>query len=154
MNLRDLWTTPAPVVAYAAHRYAGGGFDLDVAASSINAKAPHFYDARADGLAQPWFGRVWCNPPYSSIEPWVRRAAETVEDGSASVVVMLVPARTDLRWWAHAVARAWKVEHIRGRIKFIAPPGLRVGRDEAPKERSAFLVFRRGVDVADMGIAA
>lgn len=26
-----------------------------------------------DGLAQPWHGTVWCNPPYSKPEPWARR---------------------------------------------------------------------------------
>lgn len=51
-------------------------FDLDVAAPPGGAAlvpADHFYDQAADGLASPWFGRVWMNPPYSGVTPWVDR---------------------------------------------------------------------------------
>ena len=48
-------------------------FDLDVAAPPggpwhVPAKA--YYTAEDDGLAQPWEGLVWCNPPYSAFEAW------------------------------------------------------------------------------------
>lgn len=50
-------------------------FTVDVAASPANAKLPRFYTSEDDGLAQDWSGeRVWCNPPYSSIEPWAEKA--------------------------------------------------------------------------------
>jgi hypothetical protein len=51
-------------------------FDLDVAAPPGGAPwvpADRFYDQSADGLASPWFGRVWMNPPYSKVTPWVER---------------------------------------------------------------------------------
>lgn len=68
--------------------------------------------------------RVWCNPPYSSIEPWVRKAwAET----AAEVVVMLLPAnRTEQGWWMDLVepyrdrpGSPLRVEFMRGRPRFI-----------------------------------
>lgn len=51
-------------------------FDLDVAAPPGGAPlvpADRYYDQAADGLAAPWSGRVWMNPPYSDVTPWVRR---------------------------------------------------------------------------------
>jgi hypothetical protein len=51
------------------------GFTLDVAASPENAKCERYFTAEQDGLRQSWAGEVvWCNPPYSSIAPWVAKA--------------------------------------------------------------------------------
>lgn len=54
----------------------GIDFDLDVAAppggiSWIPAK--RYFTKADDGLAQPWVGRVWMNPPYSAATAWVRK---------------------------------------------------------------------------------
>ena len=54
-------------------------FDLDVAcppggASHTPCKA--FYTQETDGLASPWLGNVWMNPPYSKATPWVARFME------------------------------------------------------------------------------
>lgn len=49
-------------------------FDLDVAAPAggpWNVPASRYYTAADDGLAQPWDGLVWCNPPYSSAQSWI-----------------------------------------------------------------------------------
>ena len=35
--------------------------------------AERHFTIEDDGLAQPWDGIVWCNPPYSKPEPWARR---------------------------------------------------------------------------------
>jgi hypothetical protein len=48
-------------------------FDLDVAAppgGPWHVPAKRYYTAEDDGLAQPWDGLIWCNPPYSNFWPW------------------------------------------------------------------------------------
>lgn len=51
-------------------------FDLDVAAppgGPWHVPCDRYYTAADDGLAQPWDGLVWCNPPYSNFWPWADR---------------------------------------------------------------------------------
>lgn len=53
-------------------------FDLDVAAplgGPWHVPADRYYTAEDDGLASPWDGLVWCNPPYSAFSEWASRWA-------------------------------------------------------------------------------
>lgn len=57
----------------------GVTFDIDVAAPAGGVPwipARQSYSQIDNGLTQPWYGLVWCNPPYSDILPWVRRLNE------------------------------------------------------------------------------
>jgi len=100
-------------------------FTIDVAASDRNAKLDRYYTIEDDGLRQDWSGeRVWCNPPYSNIRPWVMKAHL---EHLAACVVMLLPAnRTEQGWWQDLIEpfrrhqRDLKVEFLRGRMRFIA----------------------------------
>ena len=57
---------------------------------------------------------AWCNPPYGrEIANWVRKASE--ESGT---VVMLLPARTDTRWFHEFVWKKTEIRFIKGRLKF------------------------------------
>jgi DNA N-6-adenine-methyltransferase Dam len=48
-----------------------------------------------DGLALDWDGEVvFCNPPWSDIEPWVNKAYD-----SKCITVFVLPARTDTAWF-------------------------------------------------------
>ena len=104
------WGSPPWLVAELAAEFAHGHFDLDVAASAQNAKAPAFYTIEDDGLAQPWFGRCWCNPPYGytdalgrHVGAWMTKAAAEVSEGRAELVVALVRASVDAGWWRAAI---------------------------------------------------
>lgn len=52
-------------------------FSIDVCApldlTHASVPAERHLTIEDDGLAQPWDGTVWCNPPYSKPEPWARR---------------------------------------------------------------------------------
>ena len=127
------WPTPQWLVDQLAAEF--GPFDLDPAATAANAKAPTFYTAADDGLAQPWKGRVWLNPPYGrTIPQWMAKAAHEAASGRAELVCCLPPAKVDTRWWRDATAAAAVVRILPGRVKFGA------GTQPAPFP-SAVVVF-------------
>ena len=110
----DLWATPQELFDELDKEFH---FELDVCATPENAKCRKFYTKEQDGLAQPWQGRVWCNPPYGrEIGQWVRRAFFAAVAGAT--VVMLLPARTDTRWFHEYIYGKAEVRFIRGRLKF------------------------------------
>lgn len=110
----DNWATPQSEFDRLSALY--GPFDLDVCASSENAKCQRFYSKEENGLLKPWVGKCWMNPPYGrTIGLWMKKAYESSLAGAT--VVCLVPARTDTAWW-HDFAAKGKVEFIRGRLKF------------------------------------
>lgn len=113
-------------------------FTLDAAALPHNAKLERYFTPTQDGLAQSWAGeRVWCNPPYSFIEPWVEKAWAS----EAALVVMLLPAnRTEQGWWQRHieprrdVPGGVRIEFLPGRMRFIC-----VGADKIePNQRPPF----------------
>lgn len=56
------WPTPQDL--FDALTWAYGGFTLDPCATAQNAKCERFFTREDDGLAQPWTGKVFVNPPY------------------------------------------------------------------------------------------
>lgn len=92
-------------------------FTLDVCALPENSKCCNYYTPAMDGLTMPWFGVCWCNPPYGrKIGQWVRRAFYSSLCGST--VVMLLPARTDTRWFHDYIYGKAEIRFIKGRLKF------------------------------------
>lgn len=122
----DVWETPQDLFDRLDEEFH---FDLDVCALPENAKCRKFYTPEMDGISQPWEGVCWCNPPYGrSIGEWVRKAFMSMATGSK--VVMLLPARTDTKWFHEYIYQNPKVEvrFIKGRLKF----GNRGGGNSAP----------------------
>ena len=94
-------------------------FSLDVCALPENAKCESYYTPKDDGLSKPWRGGVWCNPPYGrEISSWVKKAYEESQKEYNSFVLMLLPARTDTKWWWEYVQGKATLFFIKGRVKF------------------------------------
>lgn len=92
-------------------------FETDVCAIPENAKCARYFTPDDDGLVQEWEGVCWCNPPYGrEIGKWVQKAAESAENGAT--VVMLLPARTDTRWFHRYIYGMREIRFIAGRLKF------------------------------------
>ncbi len=102
-------------------------FNLDVCATQQNAKCERYFDKSQDGLAQVWDGVVWCNPPYGkTIQKWIEKGYESTQIGEAQLVVMLLPARTDTKYWhefvwdgsQHKPKEGVEVRLMQGRVRF------------------------------------
>lgn len=68
-----------------------------------------------DGLASPWRGTVWLNPPYGKETPQWLHKMSLHRDGIA-----LVFSRTECKWFHDYVTTADAVLFMQGRIQFIA----------------------------------
>jgi hypothetical protein len=107
-SARGDWTTPTELIARIDSFYGGDWLDPCPA-------TPTF-----DALAGPWptSAHIYLNPPYGrSIGTWVARAlAESHQLGAE--LIMLLPARTDTRWFQPLFSRADAICWIAGRLKF------------------------------------
>jgi phage N-6-adenine-methyltransferase len=109
-----------------------------------------FYTKEDDGLTKDWpRGNVFCNPPYGRVgkgPKWVEKCVEHAIKRGKGTVVLLIPARTDTRWWfdhiwdgeKHKPRNGVEIRFIKGRLKF-GNPEHRVNTAPFP---SAVVVFR------------
>jgi phage N-6-adenine-methyltransferase len=99
-----------------------GRFDLDPCSPRRTrppVKARSHYTAEDDGLSLAWHGVVFVNPPYGRELPaWIAKADSEVEQGNARMVVALIPARTDTRYWHQHIAAKADVYFLKGRLRF------------------------------------
>lgn len=113
----DEWSSPREVVEPLDD--AVGGFDLDPCSGAESSPfAAATYTEADDGLAQPWPGTVWVNPPYSGVADWVNKAEAAVTDGDADCVVFLCKGDSSTDWWQTAAAAATAVCAVDHRLSF------------------------------------
>ena len=141
----DEWYTP-PEIVEAARRALGGKIDLDPA-SNLHAQstvlASRFYSKKDDGLAQPWKGRVFCNPPYSMplIEQFTEKLIAEFTADRTTAAIFLVNNCTDARWFQSLLAR-FPVCFTAGRISFLNRAGVKFAT------RQGQAIFYLGDDTA------
>ncbi len=109
-----VWPTPDALFQSLDDEF---GFQLDVCSLKENAKCENFFTPDDDGLLQNWYGVVWCNPPYGNgIGDWVEKAYR--ESFNGVTTVMLLPVRTDTKWFHNWVLGKAEIRFIKGRLKF------------------------------------
>jgi hypothetical protein len=111
------WLTPPGLIN------SLGEFDLDpcTPAEMPWATARCRYTPVHDGLVQPWFGRVWLNPPYGrEVDAWMKKMCEHNSG------VALIFARTETACWHDYIwEKASGILFLRGRLHFHYPNGER-----------------------------
>jgi ParB family chromosome partitioning protein len=102
--------TPAQYVE--AARKVLGGIDLDPAScaqANKTVRARKFYTKEQDGLAKPWRGRVWMNPPYNGMAgKFVTKLLDEHGHGHVTAAVVLLNGSFwESNWfrplWDHAL---------------------------------------------------
>lgn len=135
------WETPDPFYEVLDRRFH---FTYDPFASELNHKTSlfstldgtyrcsgdheHEQISEHDGLNTNWGGQsVFCNPPYGRglIEPCVRKMAQQMQRpilAAPAVLVALLPASTDARWFQNYVMPYAHVSYLPFRLSFVHPP--------------------------------
>ena len=129
------WTTPSELFNTLNKEF---NFTLDPCSTHENAKCERHFTIAEDGKQQSWKNeRVFMNPPYGrQIGEWIRKAfMETRGIAPAELVVCLIPARTDTKYWHDYIFGKAEIRFIKGRIKFGE------GKNSAPFP-SAIVIFR------------
>jgi len=113
-------------------------FTLDPCATPENYKCEKHYTSEDDGLSKSWKDEtVFVNPPYGDIGSWVRKAHYEATTNDATVV-MLIPSRTDTKYWHDYIMKsASGIYFIKGRLKFNNDQGI----TNAAPFPSAVIVF-------------
>lgn len=112
-------------------------FKLDACATADIAKCEKYFSQQEDALLQRWENPTFCNPPYGgSLKRWIGKAHSEAIRGN--LVVMLLPARTDVDWFhRYCFVPGVEIRFIKGRVNF----GGVSGRSRAPFP-SMIVIFR------------
>jgi len=118
------WQTPDGVYKQLNDEF---NFDFD--------PCPYPKSKNFDGLTCEWGKSNFVNPPYGrEIPKWAKKAYEEAQKGKG--VVLLVPSRTDTRYWHDYFMKADEIRFIKGRLKF-------KGATNSAPFPSAIIIFTR-----------
>jgi hypothetical protein len=101
----DHWYTPESVYRALDDEF---GFTFD----------PCPLQSSVDGSRIKWEGRVYCNPPYSKIDEFLKRGLYHLANSDCELLVYLIPSRTDTKWFHEYCLKADEIRFIKGRLKF------------------------------------
>lgn len=104
-STHDNWSTPIDVYE-----------ELDKEFNFVYDPCPLKNIPEFDGLNTDWAESNFVNPPYSKIKDWCKKAYEEWQKGKT--VVMLIPSRTDTKYWHDYIMKSTEIRFIKGRLRF------------------------------------
>ena len=144
------WYTPPEFIEMA--RTVLKNIDLDPASNDLAQtwiKASTYYTAEEDGMIQPWFGRVWCNPPYGKNQPkgrkapdWLEKALSCYENGEIEGAILLFN-RGEAGRYKQQLKRVNAICEVNKRITFLDARGH---KQNSPRHHNDFLYLGKDVE--------
>ena len=135
----DEYPTPSEIYEQLDNEFK---FTLDPCATDENHKCKRYFTKEEDGLKQSWAKeRVFCNPPYSEIGKWVKKAYDETRQRN-TLVCMLIPSRTDTRWFHDYIYHRTEIRFVKGRMKF--------GQEKYNAPFPSMIVIFRGAEIRDL----
>lgn len=135
------WYTPAQFIE--AAREAMGSIDTDPASCELanrTVKAETYYTTETNGLAHPWNGNVWLNPPYC--QPLISEFAEAVTHrfslGEIDQAIVLVNNATETAFFQRMMEQASAICFPKSRIRYVNHEGVLA---LTPLQGQAFIYF-------------
>jgi len=127
---KEEWLTPPTIID------TFGPFDLDPCAPMKRPweTATNHFTIEDNGLARPWHGLIWCNPPYGpKTGDWLAKCA------AHGNCLALVFARTETQAFQnHVWPHATSLFFITGRLSFYHASGEKGGTAGAPSVLIAY----------------
>jgi len=117
----DLWMTPPEVLEELRNEF-GSLFD----------PCPSHWSGEIDGLSIDWPSDMvsFVNPPYSQIATWAKKCSDEAKKGRS--VILLIPSRTDTRYFHDYIYGETELRFFKGRLKFVHPDDPDGKRTPAP----------------------
>ena len=109
----DEWETPLSLYRRLDDIYH---FTGDACCTTENKKHDNHHTKEQDAITRDWFTVTFCNPPYSNIRGFVKKAYD--ESLSGKIIIVLIPARTDTRYFHEYCMKASELIFITGRLQF------------------------------------
>ena len=102
---RQDWITPPDLYEQWNKRW--GPFYLDPCTTKDNPlNTPMYYTKKEDGLNQPWWGKVYCNPPYGrEVTHWVQKAVHETQKDDPLFQVEIIVMLTQVTMLSRSLAR-------------------------------------------------
>ena len=130
-----------------------GTIDLDPTSSEIAQRtvcATKFFTKADDGLKHEWWGKVFLNPPYSNIVPFIETLIAEFQAGRVTEAILLTHNYTDTQWF-HRAAKAASIFCLTlRRIPFLDPDG----EPASAQGGQCFFYFGKRTDVFAAHFAA
>lgn len=124
--------TPPGIVALA--REAMGGIDLDAASHWVanrEHRIPVYYHVFRSAFDNPWFGRVWLNPPYGDNKPWIEQIIRYWDAREVEQLCMLSPV------WAFSAQQARPLMDRSSAMLLLSPTPSFWGRNRKGQDSTA-----------------
>ena len=94
-------------------------FNMDVACNEKNFKCKNYITEEMNSLGYEWYGRCFCNPPFSKKAEFIKKAHDEVLNG---ICVMILPLNCmDTKVWHEYIEGKFHYEILKGRISFVNP---------------------------------